>query len=140
MYNRAILIGNVGKDVELRTLQNGGKVASFSLATSERWTKDGERQEKTTWHNVVIFNEKLAEIADKYVRKGSRIHIEGQIATRSYDKNGETRYVTEIVLPRFGGMLTLLDTKSESRGGGGGETEPDRARQGPADMDDEIPF
>src|SRR5689334_17335786 len=119
--NKAVIIGNLGRDPEARNMQSGGKVVSFSVATSESWKdKNGERQEKTTWHRVAIFNEKLGEVAEKYLRRGSKVYLEGRIESRKYtDKDGQEREITEIVLPRFGGELTLLD----SRNGGGEASE-----------------
>jgi single-strand DNA-binding protein len=116
--NKVILVGNLGRDPEARNMQSGGKVVSFSIATSETWNDkaSGERKEKTQWHRIAIFNEKLGEIAEKYLKKGSKVYLEGQIETRKYtDKDGQERETTEIVLGRFKGELTLLD----SRGGGG---------------------
>lgn len=114
--NKVILVGNLGKDPEVRSMQSGDRVASFPIATSERW-KDkatGERKEKTEWHKVAIFDERLVEIAEKYLRKGSKVYLEGQLQTRKWtDQNGQERYTTEIVLQRFRGDLTLLDTKSD---------------------------
>lgn len=114
--NKVILVGNLGKEPEVRSMQSGDRVASFPIATSERW-KDkatGERKEKTEWHKVTIFDERLVEIAEKYLRKGSKVYLEGQLQTRKWnDQNGQERYTTEIVLQRFRGDLTLLDTKSD---------------------------
>src|SRR6202790_447089 len=118
--NKVILVGNLGKDPEIRTLTSGDRVANLTLATSETWRdrQTGERKERTEWHRVVIFNEKLAEVAQKFVRKGSKIYVEGQLSTRKWtDQSGQERYTTEVVIPRFGGALTMLD----GRGGGGGE-------------------
>ena len=117
--NKVILVGNVGRDPEVRRLNSGEPVASFSVATSETWRDkaSGERRERTEWHNIVIFNESLAKIAEQYLKKGSKVYIEGQLQTRKYtDKNGQERQTTEVVLQRYRGELTLLD----SRGGGGG--------------------
>ena len=115
--NKVILVGNLGKDPEVRSMQSGDRVASFPIATSERW-KDkatGERKEKTEWHKVTIFDERLVEIAEKYLRKGSKVYLEGQLQTRKWtDQNGQERYTTEIVLQRFRGDLTLLDAKPDS--------------------------
>jgi len=115
--NKVILVGNLGKDPEVRSMQSGDRVASFPIATSERW-KDkatGERKEKTEWHKVTIFDERLVEIAEKYLRKGSKVYLEGQLQTRKWtDQNGQERYTTEIVLQRFRGDLTLLDAKHDS--------------------------
>ena len=115
--NKVILVGNLGKDPEVKSMQSGDRVASFPVATSERW-KDkatGERKEKTEWHKVTIFDERLVEIAEKYLRKGSKVYLEGQLQTRKWtDQNGQERYTTEIVLQRFRGDLTLLDAKPDS--------------------------
>ena len=115
--NKVILVGNLGKDPEVKSMQSGDRVASFPVATSERW-KDkatGERKEKTEWHKVAIFDERLVEIAEKYLRKGSKVYLEGQLQTRKWnDQNGQERYTTEIVLQRFRGDLTLLDAKHDS--------------------------
>ena len=114
--NKVILVGNLGKEPEVRSMQSGDRVASFPIATSERW-KDkatGERKEKTEWHKVTIFDERLVEIAEKYLRKGSKVYLEGHLQTRKWnDQNGQERYTTEIVLQRFRGDLTLLDAKSD---------------------------
>ncbi|WP_018264001.1 single-stranded DNA-binding protein [Methylobacterium sp. WSM2598] len=111
--NKATLLGNLGKDPESRTFQNGGKSVSFTLATNETW-KDkntGERQEKTQWHNIVITNEQLGGIAERFLKKGSKVYIEGAIETRKYEKAGQDVYITEIVLKPYHGELTLLDDK-----------------------------
>lgn len=114
--NKVMLVGNVGKDPEVRAMQNGDKVASFSLATSERW-KDkntGERKERTEWHNVVVFNEGLVRVVEQFVKKGSRLYVEGAIQTRKWqDKDGRDRYSTEVVLQRFRGEIQLLDTRRD---------------------------
>ena len=115
--NKVILIGNLGKDPEVRRLNSGDQVVSFSLATSETWRDktSGERKERTEWHNVVIFNENLGKVAEQYCKKGSKVYIEGQLQTRKWqDQSGNDKYTTEVVLQRFRGELTLLD----SRGGG----------------------
>ncbi|MFV0335684.1 MAG: single-stranded DNA-binding protein [Tropicimonas sp.] len=117
--NKVILVGNLGRDPEVRTFQNGGKVCNLRIATSENW-KDrntGERRERTEWHSVAIFNEGLARIAEQYLRKGTKVYIEGQLETRKWqDQSGQDRYTTEVVLRAFRGEMTILD----SRGGGGG--------------------
>jgi single-strand DNA-binding protein len=117
--NKVILVGRLGRDPEVRSFQNGGKVVNLRLATSETW-KDkatGERKEKTEWHSVAIFNENLARIAEQYLKKGSNVYIEGQLETRKWqDQSGQDKYSTEVVLRQFRGELNLLD----SRGGGGG--------------------
>jgi single-strand DNA-binding protein len=136
--NRVMLIGSLGRDPEIRTLNNGERVANFSVATSERWKKDGEQKEKTEWHNVVVFNDGLATICEKYLKKGSKIYIEGSIQTRKWtDKDGNERYSTEIVIQRFGGNIVLLSGKDE-------EAKPYKkeAYQEPMsdDIDSDIPF
>ena len=165
--NKVILVGNLGRDPEVRTFQNGGKVCNLRIATSENW-KDrntGERRERTEWHSVAIFSEPLARIAEQYLRKGSKVYIEGQLETRKWqDQSGQDRYTTEVVLRPYRGELTLLDGRSEGGGGGygggsggggygddrGGGYVEDRSGGGqggygggaPAgsDIDDEIPF
>jgi single-strand DNA-binding protein len=121
--NKVMLIGNLGKDPEVRTFQNGGKVCNFSIATSESW-KDkntGERQEKTEWHNIAIFNEGLAGVAERYLKKGSKVYIEGQLQTRKWqDQNGNDRYSTEVVLRGPNSVMTMLDSAPGGGGGGGG--------------------
>ncbi|WP_300441460.1 single-stranded DNA-binding protein [uncultured Mameliella sp.] len=121
--NKVILVGNLGRDPETRTFQNGGKVCNLRIATSENW-KDrntGERRERTEWHSVAIFSEPLARIAEQYLRKGSKVYIEGQLETRKWqDQSGQDRYSTEVVLRPYRGELTLLDSRSEGGGGGGG--------------------
>lgn len=120
--NKVILIGNLGRDPEVRTTQNGQKICNLNIATSETWKdrQSGERRERTEWHRVVIFSPPLADIAERYLRKGSKVYIEGQLQTRKWtDQNGQERYTTEIVLQPFKGELTLLDGRSG--GGGGGE-------------------
>jgi len=142
--NKVILVGNLGADPEIRRTQDGRPVANLRLATSESW-KDkntGERREKTEWHRVVIFNENLAKVAEQYLRKGSKVFLEGQLSTRKWtDKDGQEKYTTEVVINRFRGDLVLLD----SRGEGGGAMARSGSGEAPAsfdrnDMDDEIPF
>ncbi len=117
--NKVILVGNLGKDPEIRTFQNGGRVASFSLATSESW-KDkatGEKKDKTEWHRVSVFNEHLIGVVERYLKKGAKVYIEGQLETRKWtDKEGQEKYTTEVILPRFRGELTMLDGKGGSAG------------------------
>jgi single-strand DNA-binding protein len=153
--NKVILIGNLGRDPEVRTFQNGGKVCNLRIATSENW-KDrntGERRERTEWHSVAIFNENLARLAEQYLRKGSKVYIEGKLETRKWqDQSGQDRYSTEVVLRPFGGELTFLDSRGEGGGGssggdqgGGYDSGQGSGEQGssPApgkDYDDEIPF
>ena len=121
--NKVILIGNVGKDPEIRSLQNGGRVASFSLATSESW-KDrasGEKREKTEWHRVVVFNDNVVGVVERFVRKGSKLYVEGALETRKWtDQSGQEKYTTEVVVKQFRGEITLLDGRGEGGGGGGG--------------------
>lgn len=121
--NKVILIGNLGRDPEVRTFQNGGKVCNLRIATSENW-KDrntGERRERTEWHSVAIFNENLARLAEQYLRKGSKVYVEGKLETRKWqDQSGQDRYSTEVVLRPFAGELTFLDGREGAAGGGGG--------------------
>jgi single-strand DNA-binding protein len=161
--NKVILVGNVGRDPEIRSTNDGAKVASLSLATSENWRDraSGERRERTEWHRVVVFNDRLVEVIERYIKKGSKLYIEGALQTRKWtDNSGQERYTTEIVLQKFRGELTMLDgrgggsegTDADEYGGaasgggmsgggmsaGGGSRGPARA---PApDIDDEIPF
>ena len=151
--NKVMLIGNLGADPEVRSFPNGGKVANLRIATSEQW-KDrntGERQERTEWHTVSIFSEGLINVVERFLRKGSKVYIEGQLQTRKWqDQSGQDRYTTEVVLRRFRGQLVLLDSRSE--GGGGGYDAPSDygapdnnmggGPMGPSggDLDDEIPF
>ena len=155
--NKVILIGNLGRDPEVRTFQNGGKVCNLRIATSENW-KDrntGERREKTEWHSVAIFSEPLARVAEQYLKKGSKVYIEGQLETRKWqDQSGNDRYSTEVVLRPYTSTLTMLDGRGDNQGGGGGGYDDrgdsygggDGAGGGsqPApsnqDLDDEIPF
>lgn len=134
--NKVILVGNLGRDPELRTLQSGNRVCNLNVATSEHW-KDkntGERRESTEWHRVVIFDDRLCDVAEKYLAKGSKVYLEGQLMTRKWqDQNGQDKYSTEVVLGRFKGVLTMLD----SRGNGNSDAPPGA---GPDDLDDEIPF
>src|SRR5258708_12398652 len=117
--NKVILVGNLGRDPEVRSMQDGRSMVNMWVATSDTWRdrQSGERKERSEWHRVVICNEKLAEVAQKFVRKGSKIYVEGQLSTRKWtDQSGQERYTTEVVIPRFGGALTMLDDRS-----GGGE-------------------
>ena len=144
--NKVILVGNLGKDPETRRMQSGDPVVNLSVATSETWRdkSSGERKEKTEWHRVVIFNKNLAEVAEKYLRKGSKVYVEGQLQTRKWtDKDGQEKYSTEVVLQNFRGELTMLDGRGGEGGGGGGGGRG--ASEAPAsfqrdEMDDEIPF
>ena len=128
--NKVILVGNLGRDPEVRSMQDGRSMVNMSVATSETWRdrQSGERKERTEWHRVVIFNEKLAEVAQKFVKKGSKVYVEGQLSTRKWtDQSGQERYTTEVVIPRFGGALTMLDGRSGGGGGGdmGGGSDDD---------------
>jgi single-strand DNA-binding protein len=165
--NKVILVGNLGRDPEVKSMQDGRSLVNMSVATSETWRdrNSGERKERTEWHRVVIFNDKLAEVAQKFLKKGAKIYLEGQLTTRKWtDQSGQERYTTEVVIPRFGGSLTMLDGRSgggegggggggmdddygggmgggggggmSSGGGGGGRAAP----RGKAELDDDIPF
>jgi single-strand DNA-binding protein len=166
--NKVILIGNLGRDPEVRSFQNGGKVVNLRIATSETWRdkQTGERKERTEWHSVAIFNEALGKIAEQYLKKGSTVYIEGQLETRKWqDQSGQDKYSTEVVLRPYGGNLTLLGGRDGGSGGGGGNYDDrggyDEGGQGGggyggggsrggsgggggggtrSDMDDEIPF
>jgi len=161
--NKVILVGNVGRDPEIRSTQDGLRLANMSLATSETWRdkNSGERKERTEWHRVVVFNERLVDVIEKYVRKGSKLYIEGALQTRKWtDNSGQERYTTEVVLQRFRGELTMLDGRSGGGGEGGAGGGPDdmgsgsggsgsggggggggrRSGGGAQDLDDEIPF
>jgi single-strand DNA-binding protein len=166
--NKVILVGNLGKDPETRTFANGGKVVSFSLATSENWKdrSSGERKEKTEWHNISIFSEGLAGVAERFLRKGSKVYIEGQLETRKWqDQSGNDRYTTDVVLRNFNSSMVLLDGRGEGGGGGfgggssggygddnagfggsaiGGGGSRQQSRPQPAafdsDLDDDVPF
>ena len=164
--NKVMLIGNLGADPEIRTFQNGGKVANLRIATSETW-KDrntGERQERTEWHNVAIFSEGLVGVVERYLKKGSKVYVEGQLQTRKWqDQNGQDRYTTEVVIRGMNGGLTMLDGASGGGGGGGGSNYGGGSRSGGGygggqsgdqgsggqgsgggsnddDLDDDIPF
>ncbi len=149
--NKVILIGNLGRDPEVRRTQSGDPIVHLSVATSENWRDkaSGERRERTEWHRVVIFNERLGDVAQKYLRKGSKVYLEGQLQTRKWtDQSGAEKYTTEVVLQRFRGELTLLDARGAEEGGTSedrGMAEESRAGattpRGAADsLDDEIPF
>ena len=156
--NKVIVVSNLGRDPEVRSMQDGRSMVNMSVATSDTWRdrQSGERKERTEWHRVVIFNEKLAEVAQKYVRKGSKIYVEGQLSTRKWtDQSGQERYTTEVVIPRFGGALTMLDGRGDGGGasmgsGGGGDEDfaPPAvaggggrpATRSKAELDDDIPF
>lgn len=145
--NKVIIIGNLGRDPEIRATQNGKRVANLTVATSENW-KDkstGERKERTEWHKVVIFNDGLADFAEKYLKKGAKVYLEGALQTRKWVNNGQERYTTEIVLQEFRGVLTMLDSGGRGAMPGGGAQ---RSAAAPAaadnyrdnDLDDAIPF
>jgi single-strand DNA-binding protein len=163
--NKVILVGNLGADPEARSLNNGGEVVELRVATSENWKdRDGNRQERTEWHRVVIFNENLGRVAKSYLKKGSKVYLEGQIQTRKWQgQDGQDRYTTEIVLQRFRGELVLLDSRGGGGGGGygddvgggyegssgfgGGSRAPARPQNAggggggfDSDLDDDIPF
>ena len=164
--NKVILVGNLGADPEIRRLNSGDAVVNLRVATSESWRdkNSGERKEKTEWHQVVIFNDQLAKVAEQYLKKGMKVYIEGQLQTRKWEKDGVERYTTEVVLQKFRGELQMLDARGE--GGGGGQVSYDRGgrsggsdfgQSGPSDygsrgggggggrpasrdLDDDIPF
>ena len=164
--NKVILVGNLGADPEARSLNNGGEVVNIRVATSENWKdRDGNRQERTEWHNVVIFNENLGRVAKNYLKKGSKVYLEGQLQTRKWtDQNGNDKYTTEVVLQKFRGELVLLDSREGGSGGGfgsggggsygddvggggssfGGAGSRPQQRPQPAafdsDLDDDVPF
>lgn len=155
--NKVILVGNLGADPESRSLNSGGEVVNMRVATSEQWKdREGNRQERTEWHNVVIFNENLGRVAKSYLRKGSKVYLEGQIQTRKWtDQSGSDRYTTEVVLQRFRGELVLLDSRGGGGGGGdygaddfsgssggGGSSKQARPQAAAFDseLDDDVPF
>lgn len=164
--NKVILVGNLGRDPEIRSTQDGTKVANLSVATSENWRdkNSGERREKTEWHRVVVFNDRIVDVAEKYLKKGAKVYIEGQLQTRKWtDQSGAEKYTTEIVLQKYRGELTMLDGRSGSEGagdsssggdsgysGGGGGYSSGGSSGGPSsgasrgggggDLDDDIPF
>ena len=158
--NKVTLIGKLGRDPEVRSTQDGMKIVNLSIATSESWKdrNSGERRERTEWHRVVIFNENLGKVAEQYLRKGSKVYLEGALQTRKWtDQNGQDKYTTEVVLQRYRGELTMLDGRGEGGGGGGGYGggsdggygggqqqsggyDAPAPVGGPNDLDDEIPF
>jgi len=159
--NKVILVGNLGRDPEIRSTQDGTRVANLSVATSESWRdkNSGERRERTEWHRVVVFNDRIVDVCEKYLKKGSKLYIEGALQTRKWtDQSGQEKYTTEVVLQKFRGELTMLDGRggggagdSDDAGGGGfgdsggGSSGPGRMGRAPAgagggDLDDDIPF
>lgn len=157
--NKVILVGNLGKDPEIRSFPNGGRVANFSIATSESWKdkQSGEKKERTEWHRISVTNENLVGVVERFVKKGSKVYIEGQLETRKYEKDGRDVYTTEVVLRPYRGELTLLDSRGGSSGGssdfggddhgggfGGGSSSSSSSGGsfggGKSDLDDEIPF
>lgn len=155
--NKVILVGNLGRDPEVRHTQNGDAIVHLAIATSETWRdrNSGERKERTEWHRVVIFNENLGKVAQQYLKKGAKVYIEGQLQTRKWtDQSGQEKYTTEVVLQRFRGELQMLDSRGSGGGGGGfGESQDDFgggsqgggggggfSPAGGGDLDDEIPF
>jgi single-strand DNA-binding protein len=159
--NKVILVGNLGRDPEIRSTQDGTRVANLSLATSESWRdkSSGERRERTEWHRVVVFNDRLVDVCERFLKKGSKIYIEGALQTRKWtDQSGAEKYTTEVVLQKFRGELTMLDGRSGGAGGGaeddagggfsdsgGSSSGPGRMGRAPAgagggDLDDDIPF
>ena len=141
--NKVIIVGNLGRDPEVRALNSGDKVCNLSVATSESWRDKatGEKKEKSEWHRVVIFNDNLSTVAEKYLRKGSKVYIEGQLQTRKWtDQNGQEKYSTEIVLQKFRGELQILDSKGDSQGQAPAQYGSSQPAQAAADIDDEIPF
>ncbi|MFK7792564.1 MAG: single-stranded DNA-binding protein [Devosiaceae bacterium] len=157
--NKVILVGNLGADPDVKTMQSGDKLVNLSVATSETWRdkQSGERREKTEWHRVVIFNDNLGKVAEQYLRKGSKVYLEGSLQTRKWqDQNGQDRYSTEVVLQKYRGELTMLDGRNDREGGGGGQMgggygagsgggQSMPQDRGPApsigsEMDDDIPF
>ncbi len=168
--NKVILVGNLGKDPEVRNTQDGTKIVNLTLATSETWNDraSGERKERTEWHRVVIFNDRTADVAERFLKKGRKVYVEGSLQTRKWtDQQGQERYTTEVVIGRFNGNLTLLDGRGEgggggemgegtggvgggsrsggydrggASGGGGGRGGWDKPKGGGGDLDDDIPF
>jgi single-strand DNA-binding protein len=154
--NKVILVGNLGADPEVKSFQNGGRIANLRLATSENWTDkmSGERKERTEWHTVVLDNDNLIRVAEQYLKKGSKVYVEGSLRTRKWqDQSGQDRYTTEVYVGRFRGELTLLDRREGGGGYGGGDDYGARPAPAPAgsmgggrprafdeDMDDDVPF
>lgn len=161
--NKVILVGNIGNDPEIKTMQSGDRVCNFSVATSESW-KDktsGERKERTEWHRVVVFNQGLMNVCENYLKKGSKVYVEGQLETRSWEQDGQKRYATEIVLRPYRGEITMLDSRGSGSGAGasgfasggqsdygdfggpssgGGSSSQSRSKAPVDELEDEIPF
>ncbi len=140
--NKVTLLGNLGRDPEVRSSQDGSKIVSFSVATTESWRdkSTGDRKDRTEWHRVVVFNPNLAEICEKYLKKGSKVYVEGQLQTRKWqDKDGIERYTTEVIVPRFKGEIALLDSRG-SIGDDVSDMSDMPSDQPPAGIDDDIPF
>jgi len=146
--NKVILVGNLGKDPEIHNTQAGSKIVSFTLATSESWTDkaSNERKERTEWHRVVVFDDQIANVAERFLTKGAKVYVEGQLQTRKWtDQGGQEHYTTEVVVPRFKGAMTMLSRanngeRSDADGTSGGGYLPRGGHGGGADPDDEIPF
>lgn len=143
--NKVQLIGNLGADPEIKSLQSGSKVANFRIATSESWRdkQSGEKKEKTEWHSIVVWNENLVKIVEQYIKKGDKVYVEGVLRTRKWDKNGVDHYSTEIVLENFNGTITMLSSKNggeQSNAGRETQDRRDREQMTRQDLDDEIPF
>jgi single-strand DNA-binding protein len=149
--NKVIIVGNLGRDPEVRSFANGGKVCNLSVATSESWRDKatGERKERTEWHRVAIFNDRLVDVAEKYLAKGAKVYLEGQLETRKWtDQSGAEKYSTEVVLRQFNGVLTMLDTRAggtrseedDSQADYGAATGKSERGDRKADLDDDIPF
>ncbi len=143
--NKVILIGNLGRDPEIRSMQSGDRVANLSVATSDRWRdkQSGDMQERTEWHRVVVFDQQIVDVIERYLAKGRKVYLEGELQTRKYtDQSGVEKYSTEVVLRRFRGQMIMLDSRGEAAAGapsGGGERAP-AAEPAAADLDDDIPF
>ena len=135
--NKVLLIGNIGRDPEIRTMSNGNKVCNLSVATSEKWTTNGEKKERTEWHRIVIFDDRLCDVAEKYLAKGSKVYIEGELQTRKWqDQSGNEKFSTEVVLRKFRGQLTILGGFKDS-----GEQQAEPQQQSLHDeLDDAVPY
>jgi len=141
--NKVILIGNLGRDPEVRAMQNGNRLCNLSVATSDSWKdkQTGERREKTEWHRVVIFDDRLVDVAEKYLRKGSKVYLEGELQTRKWtDQSGAEKYTTEVVLQRFRSTLTMLDTRQENAAAPDPQAPTGAEQTAAVELDDSIPF